>query len=48
MSSFNPYTDNGGSCLAISGPNFCIVACDSRQSEGYLINSRREFKIFKL
>jgi len=34
--------------LAIAGPDFCIVASDTRQSEGYLINSRYSPKAYQL
>ncbi|KAJ3523480.1 hypothetical protein NM208_g12434 [Fusarium decemcellulare] len=37
---FNPYTDNGGSTLAISGADFTIMAGDTRHTSGYSINSR--------
>lgn len=56
-SGFNPYTDNGGylnivnlfsSSLAIAGRDFCVVASDTRQSDGYLINSRDAPKAFSL
>ncbi|KAI8901975.1 nucleophile aminohydrolase [Globomyces pollinis-pini] len=45
---FSPYTDNGGTSLAIAGKDFCIVAADTRQSEGYSINSRYAPKAFQL
>ncbi|KAJ3278188.1 Proteasome subunit beta type-1, partial [Blyttiomyces sp. JEL0837] len=35
-------------CLAIAGEDFCVVAGDTRQSEGYLINTRYCPKVFKL
>jgi 20S proteasome subunit beta 6 len=46
--SFYPYTENGGTSLAIAGEDFCILASDTRQSSGYLINSRYAPKAFKL
>ncbi|RKF83624.1 Proteasome subunit beta type-6 [Golovinomyces cichoracearum] len=46
--SFNPYTDNGGSTLAISGSDFAIVAGDTRSTSGYSINSRYTPKVFKI
>ncbi|KAG9286741.1 hypothetical protein G9A89_012291 [Geosiphon pyriformis] len=45
---FYPYTDNGGTSLAIAGEDFCVVASDTRQSEGFLINARYSPKAFKL
>ena len=46
--SFNPYTDNGGSIMAIAGKDFCVVAGDTRQSEGYNIQTRYKPKVFRL
>lgn len=37
---FSPFADNGGSTLAIAGDEFCLMASDTRQSQGYEINSR--------
>lgn len=45
---FSPYTSNGGSILAIAGKDFCVVAGDTRQSEGYNIQTRYKPKVFRL
>lgn len=45
---FDPYTDNGGSTLAIAGDEFAIVAGDTRHTAGYAINSRYAPKVFKI
>jgi 20S proteasome subunit beta 6 len=45
---FSPYTDNGGSILAIAGADFCVVAGDTRQSEGYNIQTRYKPKVHRL
>jgi len=46
--SFNPYTENGGSIMAIAGTDFCVIAGDTRQSEGYQIQTRYKPKVFRL
>ncbi|KAL1937841.1 hypothetical protein VTO73DRAFT_12861 [Trametes versicolor] len=46
--SFNPYTDNGGTILAIAGADFTVIAGDTRQSEGYSIQTRYAPKVFRL
>ncbi|KAM0791843.1 hypothetical protein ACM66B_004100 [Microbotryomycetes sp. NB124-2] len=46
--SFNPYSDNGGTILAISSSDFCLIAADTRQSEGYSIQTRTARKVFEL
>jgi len=45
---FSPYTDNGGTILAIAGADYCIVAGDTRQSEGFSINTRYAPKVYQL
>ncbi|CAO1639410.1 unnamed protein product [Sympodiomycopsis kandeliae] len=45
---WSPYDSNGGSILAIAGPDFCVVAGDTRQSTGYNIQTRYKPKVFRL
>ncbi|KAI0016069.1 N-terminal nucleophile aminohydrolase [Xylariomycetidae sp. FL0641] len=45
---FNPYTDNGGSTLAIAGADFAIMAGDTRLTSGYSIHTRYAPKVFKI
>merc|ERR1712070_185929 len=45
---FNPYQNNEGTVLAITGTDFCIAACDTRISNGYSILSRNHSKTTKL
>jgi len=45
---FNPYSENGGTILAIAGEDFAVVAGDTRQSEGYSIQTRYAPKVFRL
>ncbi|TFK48820.1 N-terminal nucleophile aminohydrolase [Heliocybe sulcata] len=45
---FNPYTENGGTILAIAGVDFSVIAGDTRQSEGYNIQTRYAPKVFRL
>ncbi|RKP39766.1 proteasome subunit beta type-1 [Dimargaris cristalligena] len=45
---FSPYEDHGGTNLAIAGPDYCLLASDTRQSNGYNINTRFAPKTFKL
>lgn len=45
---FNPYSDNGGTVLGIAGEDFAVLAGDTRQVNGYSINSRYEPKVFNV
>ena len=45
---FNPYTENGGTILAIAGADFSVIAGDTRQSEGFSIQTRYAPKVFRL
>jgi len=46
---FSPYSDNGGSVVAIAGEDYCVIASDTRLSgHGYAILSRETPKLFKL
>jgi len=46
---FSPYSENGGSVVAIAGEDYCVVASDTRLSgDGYSIFSRETPKLFKL
>jgi len=46
---FSPYSDNGGSVVAIAGEDYAVIASDTRLSgHGYAILSREQPKLFKL
>ena len=40
--------NNGGTCVAVAGENFCIVAADTRMSTGFSILTRESKKIVEL
>jgi 20S proteasome subunit beta 6 len=45
---FNPYSENGGTILAVAGADFSVIAGDTRQTEGYSIQTRYAPKVFRL
>lgn len=45
---FNPYINNGGSCLAVAGEDFVVIAADTRLSKMYRIASRSVSKMCQL
>lgn len=45
---FSPYTDNGGTVVAIAGKNYVLIASETRLSTGYSIYTRDQPKLFQL
>mmetsp|Transcript_31037 Transcript_31037/g.42694 ORF Transcript_31037/g.42694 Transcript_31037/m.42694 type:complete len:217 (-) Transcript_31037:151-801(-) len=48
MSRFQPYENNGGTCLAVAGKGYCVIAADTRMSNGYSIQTRDFSRVFRL
>lgn len=46
--SFSPYTDNGGTVVAIAGKDYAIIASETRLSSGYSIYTREQPKMFQI
>ncbi|KAJ3451724.1 proteasome subunit beta type-1 [Anaeramoeba flamelloides] len=47
-SQWSPYINNGGSCLAVAGDDFAVIASDTRMSLGYSIKTRYSTKSLKI
>ncbi|KAK9917564.1 hypothetical protein WJX75_005817 [Coccomyxa subellipsoidea] len=46
--SWSPYDNNGGTCVAVAGNDYCIVASSTRLSTGFSILSRDVSMVLKL
>lgn len=45
---FDPYRDNGGTIVGLAGADYCIIAADTRLSDGYMIRSRNICRLFEV
>merc|ERR1719281_1402132 len=45
---WGPYTDNGGTILAVAGEDYCALISDTRLSQGYSIHTRENTKVVQL
>ncbi|MCO5549913.1 hypothetical protein L7F22_003389 [Adiantum nelumboides] len=48
MANWSPYDNNGGTCVAIAGTDYCVIAADTRLSTGYSILTREYTKMCQL
>lgn len=48
MPDFSPYTDNGGTVVAIAGKDYAIIASETRLSTGYQVYTREQPKLFSI
>ncbi|KAI5071517.1 hypothetical protein GOP47_0013768 [Adiantum capillus-veneris] len=48
MANWSPYDNNGGTCVAIAGTDYCVIAADTRLSTGYSILTREHTKMCQL
>ncbi|KAG0575925.1 hypothetical protein M758_5G040600 [Ceratodon purpureus] len=46
--SWSPYDNNGGTCVAIAGGDYCVIAADTRMSTGFSILTRDHSKIHQI
>jgi hypothetical protein len=47
-SEFNPYVNNQGTIVGISGPDFCLLAADTRLASDLSVPSRNIRRIFQV
>ncbi|KAJ1465405.1 26S proteasome SU B6 [Baffinella frigidus] len=47
-SKFSPYQNNSGTIIAMADLNYCIIACDTRFTNGFTIPSKEMTRIIKI
>jgi 20S proteasome alpha/beta subunit len=45
---FSPYQNNSGTIVAMANLNYCIIACDTRFTNGYTLSSKEMTRIIKI